>query len=1226
MHAVRNKRLVALGVVLVFALAVVIVITQPAVARALVAKILGSATGTTMQFGGMALHTNGANLTDVRISVRGEQLAQVPALNVKYNLRDLLPGSTRLYGLESIVIRNPRITVVHNADGTYNLPKLARGGPSRAGGTPMNLTLRVIGGTLAVIDNTRLDPSARRIQIGAVTIDADVHSAARTAYHATMAYMAGGAAYPIRGAGIMDAPAGFNLQHWTAAHVPLPQLVNYALNNAGIRMRAGYLDNVDARYYGNFAASATMRGARITMANVSAPITGVHGPLDMTSAGLTTSGLVASVAGAPVYVTGGIYDLSAPQFRLNINTHSDIARLKGMSAAAAGLPLRGPVDLSMLVQGSVRAPLAMIALRSPEIDFRELPLRNAAGTIAFDGKTANILHLTLRYAGFSAGVRGRVALNNEPNAIEAFAGLSGSSAQVPYANAVLADMPLQATLLASGNSLSKVRTQGTLSGTSPEGDLASRFAITATGVGTVALNYRGLAAKVAIDHPHNRIAALVNANDLTVSGDRVAELPGLHVSGMPPLRGTISGDLFALQESKALGLSGTVDVRDAAFSGMRIAQAHAQFGGAPGNVQVANLNASGSFGSLQAHGTMSGTSHLALEGHLHGSLSALASVAGNLPASGTIDAPVALVYDGGRSIAQVQDAQFSGASIRGVPINALSATVGTQGKAVQIYAASARVAQTANAVASGTFGAGGSHLALSVSNLQLAALRLTGLPLQSGVANLGATADGSFAAPSVNGSIVLDRAQMGRYPVTADTSFAYAGDTLNLRDALVGVGPAFVALEGSVGGLRMGAPLNPQYDLNASMRALDVHDTIALFSPRMDKQYIEGSVDANVHVGGSGTLPAIAGSFVAPEGSVHGLAFRSLHGTFAGTGTNLQVTNGGVVVGSTALAFNAALSDRHLSAGLRAPHADLADFNDYFDAGDMFAGNGRLALNLDSAGSSVSSSGSINLHNVRFRRYPIGETLANWHMQGQSIVANADIGGSAGRVLVNGTYTPRGSMNMTSRLRGFDLGTWLPLLGYRAPVTGHIDADATARGRYPDVDLALRGNVVDGTVGRVHIEQAQVAMTAARGRGQIQQAVVRIPNLTAQGSGTFGLHPNDPLALSLHATSADLGRLMTTITGKTYDAGGSLDTVLAVTGTRAQPQLRDTFTLAALRYQKLTVPKLRHRCRERASGALGTRRDGSAARAHPGLGHGSAACGAERSDRHERARGQRGFQ
>ncbi len=1167
MRTRSSRWLIALGAVAVVVAAVVVLLfTQPALSRGVVAKVLGSATGTQMQFGGMALHHDGAVLTDVSVSAKGEPLARIPRMVVSYNLRDLLPGSQHLYGLHAITVYNPRVTVVHKPDGTYNLPSLPKGGPARKNATPMNLTLRVIDGSLAVLDKTRVDPSARDVEVARVNFNAAVNTAARTTYRATMAYVEGGASYPIRGGGVIDTPAGFTLHHWTAAHVPLPQLVNYALNNATLRLRAGYLDNLDARYYGNIAASARIRGGRVTIAGVGAPIENVHGPIDMSSAGLTTGGLTATVAGAPVYVGGGIYDLKSPQFRLTVNTNSDIARLKLMSAAAAKLPVRGPVAISMLVQGSVRAPLAMIDLHSRQMYFREMPFRDADTTIAFDGKTANILHLTTRYAGFSAAARGRMALRKEPNAVEAFASADGSTGQVPYASAILGDQPLHAALLADGESFTQIQTQGALVNPSSPGELTSALNFSAKGVGVMTLaNANTLRAKVEIDHPHNAMSALVHANGLQINGTQVTQLPGLSVKSLPDVHGELSGDAFAGKSGSTLAAQGAVEVRNASMSGMRIADARTQFSGNSGAINVSSLQVNGSFGTLTGHGTLAGTNHVALEGHLRGSLAQLAGIAGHLPAQGTVDAPIALLYDNGRAVAQVQDARFNGASVRGVPINSLSATV-AQGKGtIDVYAAQARVADSGEAVATGALGSSGSRVAMSVAHFPMSALRGAGVPLKNGVADVGATAQGSLSSPQLSGAAVLDRAQYGKFPLSAGAAFAYGNNALAVHDALVGVGPAFVALDGDV---------FPRYNLDATMRGLDVADVIALTRPQLQKQYIEGSVDGRVHVSGSDRAPYVAGTIDAPEGSFHGLAFRNLRAGFNGTPSNLAVSGGRVVVGSTALAFNAGIAGRNVSASLNAPRADLSDFNDYFDAGDTLAGTGSVSMNVAMNGRNIASTGDVDLANVRYKRFEIGNTTADWNTRNNVTTARADIGGNSGHVTIAGTYAPAGMTNMTATMRGVDLKTWLPLLGYTQPVTGELNADATAHGRYPDLDLGLNASIANGTVGRIALQQAQVDLTAQRGRGTIEHAIVAIPNLVAQGSGTFGLHANDPLALTMRATSPDLGKLMNTVTGKAYDAAGTLDTTLAIHGTRADPQLRDSFTLASLRYAKLSVPKM----------------------------------------------------
>ncbi len=323
-----SRRLLALGVAIVVVIAGIFIFRE-SILRFGAAKILGGATGTSVSFGSIALHGGKATIQDVHlVGHGGAKLAYIPRVEVQYNLHDLLPGSKHRFGLRSVVVYRPQITVVHNPDGTYNLPRLPKAGPSNGKGAPLNAKIRVLDGSITVLDRTRVDPSARRLYVGNVNVSADVHTDARTTYTASMAYVEGGASYPIRGTGAIDSAAGFTLHHWTAAHVPLPQLVNYALNNANIRMQAGYLDHLDARYYGSISASGYMRGAQIAMQGVNAPIRNVHGPLDVTSAGLTTPQLTADVAGAPVYVTGGIYDLKAPKFRLTVRAHSDVAKLK----------------------------------------------------------------------------------------------------------------------------------------------------------------------------------------------------------------------------------------------------------------------------------------------------------------------------------------------------------------------------------------------------------------------------------------------------------------------------------------------------------------------------------------------------------------------------------------------------------------------------------------------------------------------------------------------------------------------------------------------------------------------------------------------------------------------------------------------------------------------------------------------------------------------------------
>lgn len=1157
MHKQRRKRIWAGVLLALICIAAIVYGLRNQIFRAAAPALIGSLTKTKVSFGSVSLHGGHAVFKDVNLSAHGgERLAHVPRIDVTYSLHDLLPGSKHRYGLRSIVVYKPQITVIHNPDGSYNLPSLGKGAPSKKAAAPLNASVKVVDGSLELTDRTRVDSQARHLVVDNINVDAAIHTDARTTYRASMDYEENGRAFPIHGAGAIEAAAGFTLHHWTAERLPLPQLVNYALNNSNIRMRAGVLENLDARYYGSIAATAQLRGGVIAIQGVNAPVRNVHGSLDVTSAGLTTPDLTATVAGAPVYVKGGVYDLKHPRFRLTVGAHSDVARLKQMASAAAKLPLRGPVSIAMLVEGPVRTPLALISLRSPQITYRSMPLNDPQGTIAFDGKTANVLHFTVRYADFSLSARGRMALQNERNAVEAVASFTGPSGEIPYASSLLPPLQLQGMLLATGDSLKKIRTQGALH--SDNGDLAALFDVASNGVGRASLRYGDeLAARVALDHPNNQITALVHANGFEIHPAQIASLPGLNVKGLPPVSGTVNGNVLAVKRGNDLGLAGNVDVRNARYASIAVNQVHMQFGGAPG--------------------------HIVGQGRVSGSL---AQLAGGIPASGYVDAPIALLYDRGRIVAQVQNATFSDASIRGVPLNSLSATIGAHGSDLHVYAARARIANSGTAVAAGSIGRGESQLAVSVAHLNLAALHGAGVPLESGYADLGATASGSLRAPQAQGALVLSDARYLRYPVTGDAAFAYNAGTLGVRDATIGMGPAIVAVDGSIGGLSFGAPIVPQYDLNAVLRAADAHALADFAQPKLAKQYIEGSIDANVHVGGSGRTPLIAGAFDVPWGSLHGLAFRHLSGRLGGTPQDFSVQNGHVTVGSTAIAFGAAIGRGTVQANLNAPDANLADFNDYFNAGDTLAGTGRLQLSMDTSRSAFLTSGSVDLGGVRYRRLEIGSAVADWSTHGRTLALRADVGGESGRAHVSGTATLPSSFNglgdiatgsranLAANLRNVNLGTWLPMLGLNAPVTGYLDADATARGQFPDVTLSATAGVRDGTVGRVRVQQAQVALTTERGRGEIQRAIVQIPYLTAQGSGTFGFHANDRLQLAVHAVSPDLGKLVNTVAGKAFDGSGALDTTLHISGTRVEPQIADNFTLTSIRYAKFEVPKI----------------------------------------------------
>jgi autotransporter translocation and assembly factor TamB len=522
-----------------------------------------------------------------------------------------------------------------------------------------------------------------------------------------------------------------------------------------------------------------------------------------------------------------------------------------------------------------------------------------------------------------------------------------------------------------------------------------------------------------------------------------------------------------------------------------------------------------------------------------------------------------MLYDGNRLVAQIDRARFSGANVNGVPLKDFSATIATRNDGVQIYAARAHIARRGEVLASGSVGRR-NNVAVSVAQVDLSALRQK-TPLQRGAASLAANISGTSSAPRVNGSALLRDGAIRGYPLNASGSFAYSNSALALNGATVALGPAYANIDGVV---------TPMLDLHATLQGADAQALAAIAQPRIAQQ-VAGTINADVRVRGNAAAPSIAGILDVPEGAYHGLAFRDLRANLNGNARTLAFNNGSVMVGTTAVAFNGTAGTGGVAGSVNAPHAELADFDDYFDTADTLGGHGSVRASFASNGGVISSSGAVALVDARYRRIPIGDAVAHWHNSGSRVVGDANIGGESGRLAFNGSADiARHDVRGRVSARNVDLRTWLPIAGIQAPVTGIVNGDANVAGAFPDVTIAARAAVEKGTFGRVAVHRLDVAADVYRGRGQLRSAHLQIPFFTASASGTFGLHPRDPIEIAMNAESPDLAALSQTISGHTIDANGSLRTTADLTGTFANPDVADNFSLDNLRYQNMRVPRV----------------------------------------------------
>lgn len=971
------------------------------------AGTLAHAMGFDLAYDALAIHAGEVSARNLIIrTTKGEPVASIARLDVKYSLGEAL-RNTRMYGLHSFDVEQPRITLIRHRDGSWNVPIPKQQQNAQPSSTPMIFTGLIRDGSVDVFDQAQGVPSARHLMVRGINTTMDVATNARTTYSAALAYEEAGQSYPIRGTGTIDVKRGFASQRWTSAQLPIAHLVDVGLNSPSMHVAGGSLRNLDARIVGlaqpdgsldeHVDATASLDKARIAIGGLRKPLRDVHGQLAVFGDGLLLQSIRATVANVPVKLGGGMYHLSSPSFRLTVDGSGDLHDLRGALAQSASLPISGNAHLNVLVEGHPSKPLILIGVRAPNVRYAKATIQNANGLIAFDGQEADIINFEARYLGVAANAHGKLALHPAPRALEMVAGVIAPPNGVPYASSLLPGVPIAASVLATSDSLKNIDGRGIVGGHAGSTTVAGLFDVSGNGVGTVGPlriargDSSSLYTAAFIDRPHQHIDALLDADRFRVA--------------LPQMSGTLDGRIAGTYERGHVAAGGWTQLHDVHTPYTTVARADARFGE---------------------------TAH-------HG---------------------LALAMDA------------------------------------------------------------------------------------SGIGALGAVA-------------------------TAMVS--YNNGTVNVHDATASLAGSFVDARGAIAGVDKG---KPRYDLNARLHSANLSSLVALAQPRSAK-LLEGSAEGTVHVTGSGSDPSVAGNVRAAEGAVNGLPFHGLDADFSGTPASLAVQNGEVGVGTTNVRFSAAYAPSQKDVSVRAPRADLADFNDFFDQGDMLAGTGSVIADASMAGNSIVTSGNVALHSAHVRNFALGATTAKWSTRGNLIDTSLAFGGSNGTVRANGALTTGGSIaGMTLHARNVNVGNWLAMSGFAlpVPVTGIANADAQVAGRFPNLSGSVTANAVHGSVNRIPVQRIDVAATLAGHRGTLHSLAVRLPNARLNGSGTFGLRANDSLALAFNARTNDVGALARTATGKAFDASGAVQTSLTVRGTRLAPRIDDTFTGTQLRYGRLTVP------------------------------------------------------
>ena len=1163
--------------------------------RTVVCAVVDVATGSLVSIERLQIGRAHTTVWGLHVVRRGEPLFDAARLDLSYRLRDLLPGGTRRFGLVRITLVRPQLTLVRLQDGSFNFssaPATAAAPAAPSGATtPLRFTAGVRDGEVVLVDEYRLVEAARHQRLDRIDADLSVDSAALTHYVVRGDVESEGR-HPLQLVGTIDRTRGFAMHHLTASVLPLTALVNYAINSPAARLFGGVVEHLDVRAYAfglrdgaaspyHLCGTGELRNGVLLIGGFRLPLLDMRGPIAFFDDGIATTGVNAQLSTMPVRVSGGLYDLRAPQFRLFLHGVGELAQLRSSFAFSTAYPLRGGARIDASVEGPVGDPLVLIAARSPRIWYGPYPLDDMHGVVAYYRNAVDVVPGFARYGPISFTTRGEIALGDDNPGELAF-DASGPAERIPYLAQVAPEAQMRASALLRGPA-GRYDARGAVVGASRSERLAGLFHVDAHGDGAFApllaqrADGSSLEGAFYLDRSQSQSAFWLDARRYRLAqSPQPPRLPGLPQWGPPEFSGRFDGVVGGAGSPTSFTLAGRLHGDGFATAGVPFDSVDFGVSGSPADLRVGDIRAQGPWGAFDGAGGYT-ADRLAVRGAYRGSFERLQLFTGDLDARGPLAGPLALFIEPGRTVVQTGGTRIVAATVHGAPLERLAGTIEVRNQRLQVDGATMRLAGGALAVAGSL--APGHRIGLSAARIDAAQLHGAGIPLQAGtVAALGGFS--YEGGPRFRGSVLVGNARYGSYRLAGNGDVDFAGNRAHLGATEVLVGDSYGVLNGSLTGLGSHAAA---YDLQVALRGADIATLVSLTG--RNPWYLGGSLDADLHVGGAGHAPTLRGEVRVPEGTVNGLRFHDGSAQIDINAAYANVENGDVTVGSTGVAFAAGSIGDDGWMRLELPHADLSDFNDFFDAGDTLAGNGRILFDFARAKTATQTTADVEIQNLRYRRFPLGDAVAQWQTEGPNIDGTVSFGGAAGRLTSSGrivlahggslrTLLERSSYDVKTTVRGLDLGIWLPSLGYHLPITGRVDADGVVRGRYPA--LALTGNLslAGGSLGKFPVDRLTISAVSNFERTAISDADLELPGLSLHATGSAALAPGGPIALTLRAGSPNLGAFASRLLGRPLGFSGTLAAQSWITGTRDHPHVIGGFDVEQAELGGVSVPSI----------------------------------------------------
>ncbi len=1180
-----------LAVLIVLSLAVA---RRHALLRFAIQEGAGIASGDAVSVAQLQLGWDGAAFSNVRVERAGQPVLDAKRIAVRYSLRDLFPGSTHRFGLLRLDIDGAKLTLIRFSNGTFNVgvPRAAgRPTPQRVNPVPLRFTLHVRDSQLELREPSAYDASAKDLQARGIAIDASIDTAAVTRYRA------GGAfeeihAEPFTVAGRVDAIAGYAVHHAQAAYFPVRALANYFADTPAVRILGGEGRNLDARLYAlgvvpneapNYHVSVSLDviGGRLALQSLAAPIENVRARLEVVDNAFFVRGARATLAGIPLRIEGGAYDFTGAltgraQLRLGVWGTGDLSALRQAFAFARAQPISGTAHLGVLVHGPIDDPVIVARVSAPNARYRTLPFDSLRAGVVYHSSVIALAPLRVRYGGISLSVTGTMEIRKVLRSMFAVH-VAAPANHLPYLDEMLGDEPVIVDAAAIGNDL-LFRVLGSAASARGVTRLAALVETNPNGTAAVEPFWlhteRGdLDGGYLLDRPKDTSAFWMLSSGLRMRTTGYPTFPGISLPQMPKVNGrSVAMTLAGAGSGKNIVLAGFVTGGQASIAGVQFASVEAAFGGTLQNAAINLLRASGPWGTFEGHGGFSAQRFVAY-GRYRGTFEGLQPLVGNAIAGhGSIGGTVGIGIESQRIVVQGSNLALRNATLHGIPIDRASLTLGIEGPRLRIYSADAHAAG-GDLVAAGTFslapGAGRARrnsLALIAKRLNASQLHGIGLPLDAGTLSAAGDLAAGTPLPAFSGGVAVDAGRMAHFALTGNGDVRVSGDAVSLARILGAVGATYARIDGRIAALTSGSPA---YALDAYVPAAQISPALRSFG--LPTYMTDGSFNARLHIAGRSVAPKVSGRVGVPGGEVNGLPFIDASALLWADPRGVAVRNGSVVIGTTATYFTAVARPHENVVGLRAPHADLSDFNNFFDTGDTLDGKGRVKLAAASRYGRITSSGDIDVRDFRYRNFPIGDTKAVWSSAHDVITGSLAVGGKDGMLHARGSIglTPTSAwqstfmhsrFDLSADVNDLDLSLWMPALGLQSlPITGRAWGKATVRGRYPLIGLRGNAGVTGATIGPLALDRAELAIHTARRRIVIDRAEMKTSALSASAAGTLGLGRNDPLDLQIHATTDRIARLVYDVSHVKVPISGSFESTLRVSGTYRSPTFQAGF-------------------------------------------------------------------